>query len=130
MIVNRVKSDRVEKIQNTIISRLGDILASNGSYPKADEAFGAAHALVENDVNFKRPPDLQLHGPALADANTKLTTLSLELNLVLSAMSQGIQESKLIAMLATIERIQTDRTRWAEQRKLEKIADLLKDLEK
>jgi hypothetical protein len=134
LVVNRVKADRVAKIQNTIIARLADILVLNprephtGSYPKAEDAFAAAHALVENDVNLKRPPDLQLHGPMLADANNKLNKLSYDLNLVLTAMSQGIEESKLIAMLATMERIQAQRTRWYEQRRLEEIERVLNEL--
>jgi hypothetical protein len=134
LVVNRVKADRVAKIQNTIITRLADILVLNprephtGSYPKAEDAFAAAHAQVERDVNDKRPPDAQLHGPLLADANNKLNKLSFDLNLVLTAMSQGIEESKLIAMLATMERIQNDRSRWYEQRRLEEIDRALREL--
>jgi hypothetical protein len=99
-----------------------------GSFPNAEEAFAKAHQNVEKDANERRPPNVLQYAQAMADADRQMTKLSADLKLVLNAMQAGISEAKLIAMLATMERIQADRSRWLEAERLRIIDDTLREL--
>ena len=132
--VNRVRSDRVSKIRDNIIARLDSIVLQNpidpqsGSLPRAQEAFDTASQQVEKDVNDKAGPNVALHRQNMADAGKQLQKLSNDLNQVLLAMSEGIIESKLIAMLASLEQQQRERSRWANNEYLRIQEELLRNL--
>jgi hypothetical protein len=124
MAVNRVRSDRMTKIADRIAAPLKDIVledridpAGTGSFPHAEDAFQIAQQLVEDDVNQKREPVYATHSDAMRVAESKLNKLSLDIKRVLDAMSEGIVESKLIAIIAALERIQIEKTQEIERRR-------------
>jgi hypothetical protein len=128
MKVNRVRSERLAKIEERIHWPLKDILVpaenarnTTGSFPDSEEAFHRAIQLVEDDVNAKRGPDADQHRATMSAASRQMGRLSYDLKRVLDAMNEGIVESKLIALLATIERAQNEQHRSLEKwkRKLE-----------
>ncbi len=137
MRVNRVKSNRLSDIQNKIFWPIDSILTPNqaepgsGSLPRAEESFGLAVAQVEEDFGLKRSPDGAKHTPKFNEADRQMRKLSFDIKRVLDAMSEGIVESKLIALIAEIERIQRDKTRFFNQIYLEivqkELENLLKD---
>ncbi len=138
MEVNRVRSDRMTKIADRIALPLKDIVVQHplddkknpdtGSFPYAEEAFQNAHQLVEDDVNAKREPNYAAHREAMSEADRKLRKLSLDIKRVLDAMSEGIVESKLIAIIAGLERAQVEKTRLFEKIEAKLIDDALRDL--
>lgn len=137
MKVNRVKSSRMSRIQDSIFWPLDSILVANpaeagsGSSPRAEDAFGKVISLIEEEHGFKRKPDGKQHALNINDADRQMRKLSFEIRLVLDAMSEGIVESKLIALIAELERIQRDKTRLFNQIYLDivqkELENLLKD---
>ncbi len=138
MEVNRVRSDRMKKIGDRIAAPLKDIVVQDriddpknpqtGSYPNAEDAFQNAQQLVEDDVNAKRAPNYAAHRDAMNEADRKLRKLSLDIKHVLDAMSEGIVEAKLIAILTAIEDQQRQRTKWLDDKRNEIIRDELEKL--
>ncbi|HZZ81522.1 MAG TPA: hypothetical protein VFE62_23675, partial [Gemmataceae bacterium] len=138
MRVNRVRNDRMSKIEKNIHLPLRDILFQDrlddpnnpqtGSYPFAEEAFLKAHGLVEEDVNAKRAPNFGMHQAAMKEADRKLQKLSNDIRRVLDAMNEGIVEAKLIAILATIERDQINLKRDLDRKYLELVEKELYEL--
>src|ERR1019366_2407262 len=104
------------KIQDAIITRLDTIVVKDmsdprnpnntGSFVRAEEAFQKAHQLLEEENAAKRPPDAAAHRENMLDAHRQMVRLSDDIRLVLDAMSEGIVESKAIALLTLIEQIQ------------------------
>jgi hypothetical protein len=144
MDVNRVRAERVKKIQDAIITRLDTIVVKDmsdqrnpnntGSFVRAEEAFQKAHLVVEEDSAAKRPPDGAAHRENMGNAHQQMVRLSDDIRLVLDAMSEGIVESKAIALLTFIEQVQRAHTQMLNNLQrdlLEKaINDLLKDDDK
>jgi hypothetical protein len=135
MEVNRINKTKLEKIRDKIHWPIKDILEPNplspdttGSLPKAEESFQRANQLVEDDVNAKAVPNVELHRANLAAANRDFNRLSYDLKLVLDAMSEGIAESKLIALLASIEDLQRKASREFERQRIEMQRKLIEDL--
>jgi hypothetical protein len=117
LTINRVKAERKTKIENTILDPLDFIVNSlpiipgSGSLPNAEEALAAAHAQVESDVNANQRSDPIVHRKNMGEADRALAKLSNDIRLVLDAMSEGIVEAKLIALLAGVEQRQNKITR-------------------
>jgi hypothetical protein len=135
MAVNRVRSDRMLKIADRIAAPLKDILvedpidkAGTGSYPHAEDAFQIAQQLVEDDVNQKQEPNYAKHSDAMRGAEAKLNRLSLDIKRVLDAMSEGMVESKLIALIVSLERIQIEKTRELDVLRAKRIQDVIEEL--
>ncbi len=109
MSVNRVRADRREKIEKGIVEPLANILENNpffpnsGSYLFAEDSIHEALRLVERDVNNRAKPDVAQHRKSMGEADVKMQALSKDLKRLLDAMSEGIVEAKLIALLVTIE---------------------------
>ena len=116
MRVNKVHSERITKIKNTIVFPLEDIVDANtGSFGKTEESLEKARELVETDDTAKRKPDLLQHTKTMNAAGRDMSKLSSDIALVLNAMNDGVLESKLIAMLVTIEDLQRKKTRILKQ---------------
>lgn len=135
--INRVKANRKSFIENKIFQPLHDIVfpdrlfpQDTGSFPHAEEAFGNAHAQVEKDVNLSQRPNALTHRANMNVAEKKLVKLSNDLKTVLDAMSEGIVEAKLIAILASIERRQYDTSKILEGMHRKVLEDLLKGISK
>jgi hypothetical protein len=117
MRANRVDPARMSNIENNIIRRLDLIVKFDPNVPgsdslqKAEDAFAAAHELVEKEANAGSAPNIEAHRQNMNAAHLKMQRLSSDINSVLVAMSQGITESKAIAILVTIEQIQRSNTR-------------------
>ena len=115
--VNRVRAERRDRIRDKIVDPLENIVFENpvfpgsGSHPLAEAAFQNALQLVEKDVNDKAEPNAVSHERNMLDAGKSLNKLSYDIKLLLDAMGEGIIESKLIALLAGIERTQNEKTR-------------------
>lgn len=127
MDYNRVKSDRVSKIDNDIHQPLKRMV-DGGSFPKSEEAFHRALGLVEEEVSAKREPDSRQHSTNMYAAHKEMKTLSDELNRVLLAMSDGIVESKLIAILVRIEQERREKDKFWNKRYLEVVEDEINKL--
>jgi len=132
MKANRVDKSRIDKIDSNIIARLEQIviqdnrIPNSGSLPRAQEAFQKAHQLVEEDTNAKRSPDADLHRQNMLAAHRKMNILSNDIRLLLDAMSEGIVESKLIALIASIEQQQRRNTQIIHQWHLDEVERALK----
>src|SRR5207302_1192051 len=113
---NRVRAERRERIRDKIVDPLENIVFENpvfpgsGSHPLAETAFQTALQLVEKDVNDKAEPNAVSHERNMLDAGKQLNKLSYDIKLLLDAMGEGIAESKLIALIAAIERQQHEKT--------------------
>ncbi|MSQ93443.1 MAG: hypothetical protein EXR98_02680 [Gemmataceae bacterium] len=138
MEVNRVRKERMEKIQYQIIDRLDNIvqqspidLANTGSFPRAEDAFQKAYDLVERDAGAQRLSDVEGHRLNMTDAHRQMTRLSDEIKKLLDYLDEGKLEAQAIAMLVTVERMQREKRDWFYQRKLDIerkiIEELLKD---
>jgi hypothetical protein len=134
MKANRVDKSRIDKIDSNIIARLEQIviqdnrIPNSGSLPRAQEAFQKAHQLVEEDANAKRAPDGDLHRQNMLAAHRQMNILSNDIKLLLDAMSEGIVESKLIALIASIEQRQRENTQIIHRWHLKEVEDRLKEL--
>ncbi len=141
MEVNRVRKDRMEKIQYQIIERLDNIVlqspvdpANTGSYPRAEDSLGNAHQLVERDASANQMSSAQAHQQNMNDAHKHMTRLSDDIKKLLDYLDEGKLEAQAIAILVTVERIQRERTTWLYKEKLriekELIDSLLKEEKK
>jgi hypothetical protein len=140
MTYNRVDKTRISKIENNIITRLEQIVVQDpriqgsGSLPRALDTFQKAHQLVEEETNAKQAPDVEAHRLNMNDAHRQLGILSSDIKLLLDAMSEGIVESKLIALLTSIEaeqrKINRDLHNQLIKEQLKTIEELLKGTEK
>ena len=138
MEVNRVKGDRVKKISERIAGPLKNIVVADriddpanpqtGSLDYAEAAVQNAQQIAEDDVNLKREPNYAAHRETMTEADRKLRKLSFDLNHVLDAMSEGLVESKLVAILADIERLEDQRAKMLEHIRLELIEKQLREL--
>ena len=114
--VNRVKSERVKNIEDNIITLIDRIveqdpqIANSGSLPIAEKAYQDAHQLMEEEFNAKRIVDTIAHRQNMTDAEKQMGKLSYDIQKLLDAMQEGIVESRLIAMIATIEQEQRKQT--------------------
>ncbi len=130
--MNRVKANRKSFIEtkihdplNAIVMPPSAVFPDLGAFPIADEIFQIAHTQVEKDVSLAQRPNAPTHRKNMVDADRKLATLSHQIKIVLDAMSEGIVEAKLIALLANIERTQYSTTRLLQDMQKEEILRLL-----
>lgn len=138
MEVNRVRKDRMDKIQYQIIERLDNIVLQSpidpnntGSFPRAEESLSKAHDAVERDAVANRISDAEGHRQNMGDAHRQMVRLSDDIKKLLDYLSEGELEAKALAILVTVERIQRERSVWLYKQKLEVerklIESLLKD---
>jgi hypothetical protein len=136
MRYNRVDKTRIVKIEDNIITRLEQIVVqdpripNSGSLPRALDAFQKAHQLVEEETNAKRDPDVEGHLLNMNEAHRQMGILSNDIKLLLDAMSEGIVESQLIALIASIEEKQRRNSRDIYNIKLKAELDLIEALMK
>jgi hypothetical protein len=136
MRYNRVDKTRIAKIEDNIITRLEQIVVqdpripNSGSLPRALDAFQKAHQLVEEETNAKRDPDVEGHRLNMNEAHRQMGILSNDIKLLLDAMSEGIVESQLIALIASIEEKQRGNSRILHNIKLKAELDLIEALMK
>jgi len=134
MEVNRIDSKKLSKIRDGIHWPIKNILEPNpiapgsGSYPATEDTFQRVIQLVEDDVNAKRAPNVAQHRTNMLAANRDFSKLSYDLKLVLDAMNEGIVESKLIALLASIEEAQRKKSRELKAFYDKQLQDLLEKL--
>ncbi len=132
LTINRVRAERKIKIENTILDPLDFIVNSvvvipgSGSLPNAEEALAAANLQVERDVNAKERSAPLIHRKNMSEADRALAKLSNDLRLVLDAMSEGIVEAKLIALLAGVEQRQNKITFILQQLHKKEVEDLIR----
>ena len=131
MRINRVRADRKEKIEKNIYDPLNNIIFENpfipgsGSSPLAEDTFHDVHRQVEADVNAGARPNAALHRKNMAAADQRLAKLSKDINHILDAMSEGIVEAKLIALLVGIEEKQRKATQWFQDEHKRMVLELL-----
>jgi hypothetical protein len=136
MRYNRVDKTRIAKIEDNIITRLEQIVVqdpripNSGSLPRAVDAFQRAYQLVEEETNAKRDPDVEGHRLNMNEAHRQMGILSNDIKLLLDAMSEGIVESQLIALIASIEQKQREHSRDLHNIKLKAELDLIEALMK
>src|SRR5262249_42891500 len=100
MDVNRVRSTRKKQIQDKVIDKLDRIVVGdNATYSLAEDAYGKIHELVETDANSKRDPDVALYTKNMNESYERMDRLSKEIQQLLDAMSEGMVESQLIAII-------------------------------
>ncbi|MBM3993660.1 MAG: PDZ domain-containing protein [Planctomycetes bacterium] len=141
MGINNINKKRIEDIENKVVSKLDHIvnaptqqLPNQGSLPRAQDSFFKALQLLEEEKEAKRPPNVVLHRQNMTKAHQDLQRLSDDIQLVLNAMGEVIVEAKLVALLASIERDQRERSRFFrlqwEKYQEELIEALLKEKDK
>ena len=132
MEVNRVRSDRKEKIADNIYWPLKDILeldpqrkTTTGSFPEAEGAFQRAMIAVEDDYTNKRKPLAAVHSPLMTEAEREMRRLSADITRIVNKMSEGITEAKLIAILVEIEAQQRRKSKILEDAYNKAVLDLI-----
>jgi hypothetical protein len=129
--VNRVKKERVEKVEDKIVWPLERAVdAKDGNFVKTDELFQKAYAAADDDVQANRgAQNKDKHLKAVRDAREELAALMTRLNGILIAMNEGVAESKLIESLVVMERLQRQNYQTLSLLREQKTQDLLKGLE-
>ncbi|MBI2804841.1 MAG: hypothetical protein HYX68_07665 [Planctomycetes bacterium] len=138
MQVNRIRADRMETIEKRVIQPLTDIVMQNsfddpknpvtGTHPRAEELFDLARQQVERDASAQQPPDADAHQKAMSAAQRQMSVLSNDIKRLLDALEEGVVESKLIALLASIEQRQRERTRFLDEERLRIIREEIEKL--
>lgn len=135
MEINRIKSDKIKTIQGNIITRLDYIVMqpdpkypAAGTLTRAQDAFQKAHQVIDDETNNKKAPDVETHRKNMLAAHAEMKILSEDIQRVLDAMSEGIVESKLIAIIAGIEQEQRKHSQFLFREKLRLEEEILKEL--
>ncbi len=134
MDVNRVRSDRKNKIADTIyypikyIVEKDERVRGSGSHIDAEAAFQAAISLVEEDANAKREPIYNQHRPLMNQAEREMRRFSFDIDRVLNAMQEGITEARLITILNVIDREQGKQSKILLEKYRKAVKDLLDDV--
>jgi hypothetical protein len=106
--VNRVRKDRVEKVEDKIVWPLERTVdPKDGNFVKTDDLFQKAYQEVDDDAQANRGvQNKDKHLDNVKKATKELDVLLERLHSILIAMDEGIAESKLIEILVGMERDQ------------------------
>ena len=128
--VNRVKQDRVDKVNNDIVWPLSQAVdPKDGNFVKTDGLYQTAYTDADDDAQSNRGLANRVkHLNALRNAGKEMDALIDRIRGVVNAMNEGVVESKLIEGLVIMERSERKAAEILNAMKLQAELDVIKSI--
>lgn len=127
--VNRCRRTKIDDVRTKIVLPLDEIINPNfGEFQTAEEASHKFYQALDDDVNAKRTPNVDLHVANALQTRLQLDRLIDRLTAVSIAMTEGITEVRNLENLVLIERNQSDISKRFDDFYKRKVQELLEEL--
>jgi hypothetical protein len=129
--VNRVKQDRIDKVNNDIVWPLSQAVdPKDGNFVKTDSLYQTAYTDADDDAQANRGlTNRAKHLDALRNAGKEMDALMDRIRGVVNAMNEGVVEAKLIEGLVIMERSERKAAEILNAMKLQAELDVIKSIQ-